>query len=113
MCWLITVKGGTCEPPALIAARLSIVSMISTIDITVIVLTAPARQNAGSLKAISISSRTVLLEQGLPWDGARPQICSESLGDFSQCGKPGKSNLLVEQLDQSLFLEQSHGSTYG
>src|SRR6516164_1132801 len=57
MCWLITVKGGTCEPPGLIAARVSIVSMISTIDITAIVLIAPARQNAGSSKTISFSSR--------------------------------------------------------
>src|SRR6516225_740870 len=57
MCRLITVKGGTCEPPGLIAARLSIVSMINTIDITVIVLIAPARQNAGSSKPISVPSR--------------------------------------------------------
>src|SRR5215469_7314544 len=56
MCWLITVKGGTCEPPGLIAARLSIVSMISTIDITAIVLIAPARQNAGSSRTIYLSS---------------------------------------------------------
>src|SRR5215469_8528855 len=57
MCWLITVKGGTCEPPGLIAARLSIVNMISTIDIAVIVLIAPARQNAGSSRTIYLSSR--------------------------------------------------------
>ena len=44
------VRRGTCEPPGLIAERLSIVSMISTIDITAMVLIAPARQNAGSSK---------------------------------------------------------------
>jgi hypothetical protein len=38
------------EPPGLIAARLSIVSIISTTDITTMVLIAPARQNAGSSK---------------------------------------------------------------
>src|SRR6516164_2426419 len=116
MCWLITVKGGTCEPPGLIAARLSIVSMISTIDITAIVLIAPARQNAGSLKTISISSRTILLQQGLSWGAraGRPPIRSEPLGDFSQCGHPRKSNpLVVEQLDQPLFLERRKCSTHG
>jgi hypothetical protein len=40
-------------------ARLSIVSMMSTTDMTTTVLIAPARQNAGSLKCMEPSTKAV------------------------------------------------------
>jgi hypothetical protein len=50
-----------------IAAKLSIVSMISTIDITTIVLIAPARAKCRIVENHITSSQTVLFEQALYW----------------------------------------------
>ena len=48
ICWLITVYGGTLEPPGRMAAGLCTVRNASTTDMTIVALKAPARQNAGS-----------------------------------------------------------------